>query len=106
MNRNDKEFIVQKIRTQYTEKEHTQLDALKKGLLSGGSCLTLPYALAFLQNARKTQRKQSLPYGHAVVVIGPYGHDAIPLQLTAARFYLGNVFKKGLLAPLVDQGLA
>lgn len=30
MNRNDKEFIVQKIRTQYTEKENSQLDALKK----------------------------------------------------------------------------
>ncbi len=30
MNGNDKEFIVQKIRTQYTEKESTQLDALKK----------------------------------------------------------------------------
>lgn len=30
MNRNDQEFLVQKIRTQYTEKEHTQLDALKK----------------------------------------------------------------------------
>lgn len=29
MNRNDQEFIVQKIRTQYTEKEDTQLDALK-----------------------------------------------------------------------------
>lgn len=30
MNKNDKEFLVQKIRTQYTEKEHTQLDALKE----------------------------------------------------------------------------
>lgn len=30
MNKNDQEFIVQKIRTQYTEKESTQLDALKK----------------------------------------------------------------------------
>ena len=30
MNKKDKEFIVQKIRTQYTEKENTQLDALKK----------------------------------------------------------------------------
>ncbi|MGN0317738.1 MAG: hypothetical protein ACI4E1_07340 [Lachnospira sp.] len=30
MNMNDKEFIVQKIRTQYTEKEHTQIDALKE----------------------------------------------------------------------------
>ena len=29
MNRNDQEFIVQKIRTQYTEKEHTGLDELK-----------------------------------------------------------------------------
>ena len=29
MNRNDQEFLVQKIRTQYTEKEHTQLDQLK-----------------------------------------------------------------------------
>ena len=28
MNRNDTEFMVQKIRTQYTEKEHTQLDTL------------------------------------------------------------------------------
>lgn len=30
MNKNDKEFIVQKIRTQYTERENTQLDSLKK----------------------------------------------------------------------------
>lgn len=30
MNRNDQDFLVQKIRTQYTEKEHTQLDALKE----------------------------------------------------------------------------
>ncbi len=29
MNGNDKEFLVQKIRTQYTEKESTQLDELK-----------------------------------------------------------------------------
>lgn len=29
MNRNDKEFIVQKIRTQYTEKQTTELDALR-----------------------------------------------------------------------------
>ena len=29
MNKNDKEFLVQKIRTQYTEKENTQLDELK-----------------------------------------------------------------------------
>lgn len=30
MFRNDEEFLVQKIRTQYTEREHTQLDALKE----------------------------------------------------------------------------
>ncbi len=30
MNQNDQEFLVQKIRTQYTEKEHTQLDTLKE----------------------------------------------------------------------------
>lgn len=30
MNQKEKEFIVQKIRTQYTEKENTQLDALKE----------------------------------------------------------------------------
>ena len=30
MNNNEKEFLVQKIRTQYTEKEHTQLDELKE----------------------------------------------------------------------------
>ena len=30
MNKNDQEFLVQKIRTQYTEKEHTQLDELKR----------------------------------------------------------------------------
>lgn len=29
MNKNDQEFLVQKIRTQYTEKENTQLDSLK-----------------------------------------------------------------------------
>lgn len=29
MNKNDQEFLVQKIRTQYTEKENTQLDELK-----------------------------------------------------------------------------
>ena len=30
MNKKDQEFLVQKIRTQYTEKEHTQLDSLKE----------------------------------------------------------------------------
>ncbi|MBQ8828304.1 MAG: dihydropteridine reductase [Clostridia bacterium] len=30
MNKNDQEFLVQKIRTQYTEKKHTQLDELKE----------------------------------------------------------------------------
>ena len=30
MTHNDQEFLVQKIRTQYTEKQHTQLDALKE----------------------------------------------------------------------------
>ena len=29
MNKNDQEFLVQKIRTQYTEKEHSALDELK-----------------------------------------------------------------------------
>lgn len=29
MNKNDQAYLVQKIRTQYTEKEHTRLDALK-----------------------------------------------------------------------------
>jgi len=29
MKNNDQEFLVQKIRTQYTEKQHTELDALK-----------------------------------------------------------------------------
>lgn len=30
MNKNDQDFLIQKIRTQYTEKEHTELDALKE----------------------------------------------------------------------------
>ena len=30
MNKNEKDFFVQKIRTQYTEKEHIELDALKE----------------------------------------------------------------------------
>lgn len=30
MNKNDQEFIIRKIRTQYTEKENTDLDELKK----------------------------------------------------------------------------
>ena len=30
MMNNDQEFLVQKIRTQYTEKQHTELDALKE----------------------------------------------------------------------------
>lgn len=29
MNNNDQQFLVQKIRTQYTEKQHTELDELK-----------------------------------------------------------------------------
>ena len=29
MNKNDQDFLVQKIRTQYTEKEHTAIDELK-----------------------------------------------------------------------------
>ncbi len=30
MNKNDKDFLIQKIRTQYTEKEQTELDELKE----------------------------------------------------------------------------
>lgn len=30
MNKNDQEFLVQKIRSQYTEKESTKLDELKE----------------------------------------------------------------------------
>ncbi|MGM9636846.1 MAG: dihydropteridine reductase [Eubacteriales bacterium] len=30
MNRNDQEFLIQKIRTQYTEKTHSELDELKE----------------------------------------------------------------------------
>lgn len=30
MNTNEKEFLVQKIRTQYTEKQHSELDTLKE----------------------------------------------------------------------------
>ncbi len=30
MNKNDQEFIIRKIRTQYTQKEHTSLDELKE----------------------------------------------------------------------------
>ena len=30
MNKKDQDFLVQKIRTQYTEKEHTEIDALKE----------------------------------------------------------------------------
>lgn len=30
MNRNEQDYLVQKIRTQYTEREHTELDALKE----------------------------------------------------------------------------
>ena len=30
MSNNDQEFLVQKIRTRYTEKQHTELDALKE----------------------------------------------------------------------------
>ena len=30
MSKNDQEFLVQKIRTQYTEKQHTELDTLKE----------------------------------------------------------------------------
>ena len=30
MSNNDQKFLVQKIRTQYTEKQHTELDALKE----------------------------------------------------------------------------
>lgn len=30
MNKNDKDFLVQKIRTQYTEKENSELDALRE----------------------------------------------------------------------------
>ena len=30
MNKNDKDFLVQKIRTQYTEKEHSEIDVLKE----------------------------------------------------------------------------
>jgi hypothetical protein len=36
----DQEFIVQKIRTQYTEKQHTELEALKPVMGSGPKSVT------------------------------------------------------------------
>ena len=84
MNQNEKEFLVQKIRTQYTEKEHTQIDALKAldkkvkkpanvfatvfGIISAiimGSGMSL-----FMTNIGNRLGETAMPIGIAVGVVG------------------------------------
>lgn len=85
MNRNDKEYLVQKIRTQYTERQHTELDSLREldskvkkpaavfaytfgsiGAIIMGSGMSL----VMTDIATKLGISASMPIGIAVGVVG------------------------------------
>lgn len=85
MNKNDQDFLVQKIRTQYTEKEHTQLDELKAldsmvrrpavifayvfGVL-GAMIMGVGMSLVMTELGEPLGLSSSLPVGVVVGVIG------------------------------------
>ncbi len=88
MNRNDTEFLVQKIRTQYTEKEHTQLDTL----------------LAF----DKKVRRPSLVFAWIFGVIGSLVLGTgmtLAMQIIEPGTYFGITIAENMMLPGILVGL-
>ena len=89
MNNNDQEFIVQKIRTQYTEKQHTELDELK----------------ALDAKVKRPANVFAYTYGSAGAIIMGAGMSLVMTEV-GAIIGLTNAMVFGIAVGIVGLGMA
>lgn len=88
MSKNDQDFLVQKIRTQYTEKEHTQLDALK-------------------ELDRKVKRPANVfayVFGSISAIVMGSGMSLVMTDI-GAKLGMGNVMLPGIIIGMIGMAL-
>ena len=89
MNQNDQEFLVQKIRTQYTEKQHTELDALK----------------ALDAKVKKPANVFAYAYGSFSAIVMGAGMSLVMTDI-GAIVGLANAMVPGIMIGVVGMGMA
>ena len=89
MSNNDQEFLVQKIRTQYTEKQHTELDALK----------------ALDSKVKKPANVFAYIYGSVSAVIMGAGMSLVMTEI-GEMIGLTNAMVPGVVIGVVGMGMA
>ena len=89
MSNNDQEFLVQKIRTQYTEKPHTELDALK----------------ALDAKVKKPANVFAYTYGSVSAVVMGAGMSLVMTEI-GEIIGLANAMVPGILIGIVGMGMA
>ena len=89
MSNNDQEFLVQKIRTQYTEKQHTELDALK----------------ALDAKVRKPANVFAYVYGSIGAVVMGAGMSLVMTEI-GAIIGLASTMVPGIVIGIVGLGMA
>lgn len=86
---NDQEFIVQKIRTQYTEKQHTELDALK----------------ALDAKVKKPANVFAYTYGSASAIVMGAGMSLVMTDI-GAMIGMAKTMVPGIAIGVVGMGMA
>lgn len=89
MNKNDQEFLVQKIRTQYTEKQHTELDELK----------------ALDAKVKKPANVFAYAYGSVSAVVMGAGMSLVMTDI-GAMIGLTSAMVPGIVIGVIGMGLA
>ena len=89
MSNNDQEFLVQKIRTQYTEKQHTELDALKE----------------LDKKVKRPANVFAYTYGSVSAIIMGAGMSLVMTEI-GAIIGLANAMVPGILCGLVGMAMA
>ena len=88
-NKNDQEFLVQKIRTQYTEKQHTELDELK----------------ALDAKVKKTANVFAYTYGSVSAVVMGAGMSLVMTDI-GAIVGLVSAMVPGIAVGVIGMGMA
>ena len=89
MSKNDQEFLVQKIRTQYTEKQHTELDELK----------------ALDAKVKKPANVFAYTYGAISAVVMGAGMSLVMTEIGAV-IGLASAMVPGIVIGIVGMGMA
>ena len=89
MNKNDQKFLVQKIRTQYTEKQHTELDELK----------------ALDAKVKKPANVFAYAYGSVSAVVMGAGMSLVMTDI-GAMVGLASAMVPGIVIGVIGMGLA